>query len=165
MPILIMESVSGPNRPSSLKKIPKEYMSITEVLLIVGRVLFALLFISSGVSHITKNAAMTSYAQYKKIPMAKIAVYISGVMLVLGGVYIALGFYADLGALLIFLFLVPTAFLMHPYWKETDAMTKMNEMIAFNKDIALAGAALAFFYIFAKHGETVGLVLSTTTLF
>jgi hypothetical protein len=41
----------------------------------------------------------------------------------------------------------------------------MNEMIAFNKDIALAVAALAFFYIFAKHGETVGLVLSTTTLF
>ena len=98
-------------------------------------------------------------------PAAKAATIISGLVILIGAAYIALGFYADLGALLIFLFLVPTAFLMHPYWKESDAMTKMNEMIAFNKDIALAGAALAFFYIFAKHGETVGLVLSTTTLF
>ena len=138
---------------------------MTDTILIVGRVLFALLFISSGISHFTKASAMTGYAQFKKVPMAKFSVYLSGLMILVGGVYIVLGFYADLGALLIFLFLVPTAFLMHPYWKETDAMTKMNEMIAFNKDIALAGAALAFFYIFAKHGETVGLVLSTTTLF
>jgi len=65
-------------------------MSVTEIALIVGRVLFALLFVSSGVNHFTQNSAMTAYAKYKKIPMAKIAVYISGLMLVLGGIYIAL---------------------------------------------------------------------------
>jgi uncharacterized membrane protein YphA (DoxX/SURF4 family) len=134
-----------------------------EILLLVGRLFFALLFIGSGIGHLRQTAAMAGYASSKGVPAAKAATIISGLMILLGAAYIALGFYADLGALLIFLFLVPTAFLMHPYWK--DAMTKMNEMIAFNKDIALAGAALAFFYIFAKHGETVGLVLSTTTLF
>ena len=76
-------------------------MSVTEIALIAGRVLFALLFISSGINHFTKNAAMTGYAQYKKVPMAKFSVYLSGLMLVLGGIYIVLGFYADLGALLI----------------------------------------------------------------
>ncbi len=126
-------------------------MSVTEIALIIGRVLFALLFISSGVNHFAQNSAMTAYAKYKKIPMAKIAVYVSGLMLVLGGIYIALGFYADLGALLIAIFLIPTAFLMHAFWKESDATAKSNERIAFFKDLSLAGAALIIFALLRAH--------------
>jgi uncharacterized membrane protein YphA (DoxX/SURF4 family) len=125
-------------------------------------VLFALLFISSGVNHFAQNSAMTAYAKYKKIPMAKIAVYISGLMLVLGGIYIALGFYADLGALLIAIFLIPTAFLMHAFWKESDATAKANERIAFFKDLSLAGAALIIFALLrggADFGSNVGTLL------
>ena len=137
-------------------------MSVTEIALIVGRVLFALLFISSGVNHFAQNSAMTAYAKYKKIPMAKISVYISGLMLVLGGIYIALGFYADLGALLIAIFLIPTAFLMHAFWKESDAAAKSNERIAFFKDLSLAGAALIIFAVLrggADFGNNVGTLL------
>ena len=137
-------------------------MSVTEIALIIGRVLFALLFISSGVNHFAQNSAMTAYAKYKKIPMAKIAVYISGLMLVLGGIYIALGFYADLGALLIAIFLIPTAFLMHAFWKESDATAKSNERIAFFKDLSLAGAALIIFALLrggADLGSNVGTLL------
>ena len=137
-------------------------MSVTEIALIIGRVLFALLFISSGVNHFAQNSAMTAYAKYKKIPMAKIAVYISGLMLVLGGIYIALGFYADLGALLIAIFLIPTAFLMHAFWKESDATAKSNERIAFFKDLSLAGAALIIFALLrggADFGNNVGTLL------
>ncbi len=137
-------------------------MSVTEIALIIGRVLFALLFISSGVNLFAQNSAMTAYAKYKKIPMAKIAVYISGLMLVLGGIYIALGFYADLGALLIAIFLIPTAFLMHAFWKESDATAKSNERIAFFKDLSLAGAALIIFALLrggADFGSNVGTLL------
>ena len=93
-----------------------------DIVLIIGRVLFALLFISSGVSHLTKLEAMTGYAQYKKVPAAKFSVVLSGLMILVGGLYIAFGVYADLGALLIALFLIPTSFLMHAFWKETGAM-------------------------------------------
>ena len=109
-----------------------------EILLLVGRLFFALLFIGSGIGHLRQTAAMAGYAASKGVPAAKASTILSGLMILVGAVLIALGFYADLGALLIFIFLVPTAFLMHAYWKESDAMTKMNEMIAFNKDIALA---------------------------
>jgi len=61
--------------------------------------------------------------------------------------------------------LIPTAFIMHAYWKETDPMAKMNEQIAFNKDISLAGAALIIFYIFAKFGNELGLVLGNPSFF
>ena len=73
---------------------------MTDTILIIGRVLFALLFISSGISHFTKTSAMTGYAQFEKVPMAKFSVLLSGTMILLGGIYIAIGFYADLGALL-----------------------------------------------------------------
>ena len=117
--------------------------------LIIGRVLFALLFISSGVSHLTKLEAMTGYAQYKKVPAAKFGVVLSGLMILLGGIYIAFGVYADLGALLIALLLIPTSFLMHAFWKETDATAKQNESISFFKNLALAGAALIIFALVA----------------
>ena len=54
---------------------------MTDTILIIGRVLFALLFISSGISHFTKSAAMTGYAQFKKVPMAKFSVLLSGAMI------------------------------------------------------------------------------------
>jgi uncharacterized membrane protein YphA (DoxX/SURF4 family) len=53
-----------------------------------------------------------------------------------------IGTYVDLGALLIAITLVLAAVIFHNFWKETDPTTKMNEQIAFNKDISLAGAAL-----------------------
>jgi hypothetical protein len=116
-----------------------------DVVLVIGRVLFALIFINSGIAHLTKLEAMTGYAKYKKVPAAKLSVIVSGLMILLGGLYIALGVYADLGGLLIALFLIPAAFLMHAFWKETDATAKQNESIGFFKDLALAGAALIIF--------------------
>jgi uncharacterized membrane protein YphA (DoxX/SURF4 family) len=135
---------------------------MTDTILIIGRVLFALLFISSGISHFTKTSAMTGYAQFKKVPMAKFSVLLSGAMILLGGIYIAIGFYADLGALLLAVFLIPTAFLMHPFWKESDPTSKQNESIAFFKDLSLAGAALIIFALLrggADFGSNVGTLL------
>jgi len=141
---------------------------MTEIALIVGRILFALLFINSGIAHFTKNSAMTGYAQYKKVPLAKVyplakvSVYVSDAMIFLGGLYIALGFYADLGALLIAIFLIPTSFLMHAFWKESDATAKQNETISFFKNLSLAGAALIIFALLrggADFGSNVGTLL------
>lgn len=120
-----------------------------DVVLIIGRVLFALLFINSGIAHLTKLEAMTGYAKYKKIPAAKAGVIVSGLMILVGGLYIALGIYADLGALLIALFLIPTSFLMHAFWKETDATAKQNETVGFFKNLSMAGAALIIFALVA----------------
>jgi uncharacterized membrane protein YphA (DoxX/SURF4 family) len=120
-----------------------------DVVLVIGRVLFALIFINSGIAHLTKLEAMTGYAKYKKVPAAKLSVIVSGLMILIGGLYIALGIYADLGALLIALFLIPAAVLMHAFWKETDATAKQNESIGFFKDLSLAGAALVIFALVA----------------
>lgn len=118
-----------------------------DIVLVIARVLFALIFITSGLSHLTKLEAMTGYAQYKKVPAAKLSVIVSGLMILIGGLYVALGIYADLGGLLIALFLIPAAFMMHAFWKETDATAKQNETISFFKNLSLAGAALIIFVL------------------
>lgn len=127
--------------------------------------MFAVIFLASGIGHLTATAAMAGYAQSKGVPAAKASTIISGIVIIVGALSVLTGFYADLGALLLAAFLIPTAFLMHAYWKETDPMAKMNEQIAFNKDISLAGAALIVFYLFANFGGELGLVLGTPSLF
>ena len=118
-----------------------------DILLVLGRVLFALIFINSGIAHLTKLQAMTGYAQYKKIPAAKLSVIVTGLMLIVGGLYVALGVYADLGALLLAIFLVSSAFLMHNFWTIQDEQAKQGETINFFKNISLAGAALIIFVL------------------
>ena len=118
-----------------------------DILLIIGRVLFALIFINSGIAHLTKLNDMTGYAQFKKVPAPKLAVIVTGLMLIIGGLYIALGVYADLGALLLAIFLVPTAFMMHNFWTIQDPQAKQGEMINFFKNLSLAGAALVVFVL------------------
>lgn len=118
-----------------------------DIVLLVGRVLFALIFINSGIAHLTKLQAMVGYAQFKKVPAAKASVIVTGLMLIIGGLYIALGVYADLGALLLALFLVPTAFMMHNFWTIEDAQAKQGETINFFKNLSLAGAALIIFVL------------------
>ena len=122
--------------------------------LLVGRILFAALFITSGIAHFAKLEAMTGYAKYKKLPAAKFGVLASGLFFLLGGVSIAIGLCVDLGALLLAITLVLAAFIFHNFWKETDATAKMNEQIAFNKDLALAGAALILFALIASGNLT-----------
>ncbi|MRH89918.1 DoxX family membrane protein [Nocardia sp. SYP-A9097] len=131
-----------------------------DVLVLIGRILFALLFLASSVGHLTQTEAMAQYAQFKGVPAARLSVLGSGVLLVLGGLSVLLGVWADLGALLLFVFLVPTAFLMHAFWKETDPQTKQTEMVSFNKDLSLAGAALMLFAFFAYVGSDLGLTLT-----
>jgi putative oxidoreductase len=124
-----------------------------DILLIVGRVLFSLIFISSGLSHLTKVEAMTGYAQFKKVPAPKFGVIVSGLMIILGGLYVALGVYADLGGLLIALFCLLTAFVMHNFWTLQDPQAKQGEMINFMKNLALAGAALIIFVLVGSGGD------------
>jgi len=39
---------------------------------------------------------------------------------------------------------------MHALWRESEPMSCQIEMVQFNKDLALAGAALGFFWVFSQ---------------
>ena len=94
------------------------------------------------------------------MPAARAGVLGSGILLLLGGLSVLLGVWPDLGALLLAVFLIPTALLMHQFWKETDPQAKQMEQIQFSKDIALAGASLMLVGLFAALGDQLGLVIA-----
>lgn len=130
-----------------------------DVVVLIGRVMFVILFLSSALGHFTQTKAMAEYARSKGVPMPEVAVLGSGVLMLLGSISILFGIWADLGALLLLIALVPTMIMMHSFWKETDAETIQAETVQFNKDLALAGASLMLFAFFA-HTDELGLTLT-----
>jgi uncharacterized membrane protein YphA (DoxX/SURF4 family) len=103
---------------------------------------------------------MAGYAESKGVPNARVATIGSGLLILVGAVLLILGVWPDLGALMILAFLVPTALLMHAFWKESDPGARTQEQIQFNKDVALAGAALCLFAFFAYAGDDLSLTLT-----
>jgi uncharacterized membrane protein YphA (DoxX/SURF4 family) len=131
-----------------------------DVVALIGRILFVLLFLGSAFGHLTQTEAMAGFAASRGLPQPKLAVLGSGVLMLVGAVLVLLGIWMDLGALLLVIFLIPTAILMHPFWKETEPMAKQNEMIAFQKDMALAGAALLILALYAGYGADLGITIT-----
>jgi putative oxidoreductase len=130
-----------------------------DVVELIGRILFALIFLDYGSTHLRQRTAMVGFARTFNAPAPELTVPLSGVMMVAGGLAIATGFWGDVGALLIILFLIPAAFTAHVYWRETDPVTQAVQRAQFWKNIALIGAALFMFGVFVDVGDDLPLTL------
>ena len=113
---------------------------------LVGRILYSLLFIASAPGHFSSDTI--GYAAAQGVPLASLAVPASGILALLGGLSIALGYKTRLGALALIAFLVPVTFMMHNFWAVPDPAMHQLQMIMFMKNIALIGGAMTF----AVHG-------------
>lgn len=107
---------------------------------LAGRVLFSLIFLLAGPNHFAKQTI--AFAASQGVPLASVAVPLSGVIAVVGALSILLGYRTKIGAWLIVLFLVPVTFSMHKFWGVTDPMTAQIQMIMFMKNISMLGGAL-----------------------
>lgn len=108
----------------------------------------------------TQRAAMTGYAESKRLPLAGPMVVLSGLWIIVGALFVLLGLWGDLGALMLFVFVLLTAVIFHQFWGEEDAGARMNEMNHFLKDVGLAGAALVLFGVYVRFGAELGLTLT-----
>ncbi|MGA6981042.1 MAG: DoxX family protein [Candidatus Sulfotelmatobacter sp.] len=107
---------------------------------LLGRLLFALIFIMSGPRHFMSSTI--AYAAAQGTPLASIAVPFSGLLALLGGLSILLGFRAKIGAWMIVLFLVGVTPMMHKFWAVSDPMMAQMQMIMFMKNLSMLGGAL-----------------------
>lgn len=112
----------------------------TRWLVPIGRVLFALIFIRSAPGHFTPE--LVAMAEGQGVPLAHIAVPLSGVMAGLGGLSVALGLWTRIGAWLLILFLIPVTVMMHAYWGIDDPAAARAQEIIFMKNVGLLGGAL-----------------------
>jgi uncharacterized membrane protein YphA (DoxX/SURF4 family) len=110
---------------------------------LLGRIVFGGFFLYNGINHLRKAKSMAPYAESKGIPNGELAVKLSAIPLIVGGASVLLGVKPKLGALAILGFLAGVSPVMHDFWSKEDPNEKMNEMINFTKNLALAGGALA----------------------
>ncbi len=110
----------------------------------LGRVLFALIFVASIVGHF--SSAEISEAAAHGVPLATILVPLAGIIALVGGVSVMLGYRARFGALLLLVFLVPVTLVMHKFWGLPDPQMAMLQKINFMKNAALAGTCLLIMY-------------------
>ncbi|MEU3776779.1 DoxX family protein [Streptomyces sp. NPDC032472] len=129
-----------------------------DVLVLIGRILFALLFAVSAVGHPTKT--MAGYAASRGVPMATAATLGSGFVMLVGAISVGVGLWADIGALALGAFCFSAALLMHGFWAEKEPQARQMEQVNFFKDTALGGAALVLFAFFAFAGHELGLMVT-----
>jgi putative oxidoreductase len=114
--------------------------AIAGPLVLLSRLFFVAIFLMAGPNHFASQTI--AYAASQGVPMASIAVPFSGVLAILGGLSILLGYRARIGAWLIVLFLVGVTPMMHKFWIVTDPMMHQMQMVMFMKNVAMLGAAL-----------------------
>ena len=121
-------------------KAPAIPAEATGPIVFLGRLFFALIFLMSGPRHFMSQTI--AYAAAQGVPMASLFVPCSGLLAILGGLSILLGYRAKIGALLIVLFLLGVTPVMHKFWGVTDPMTQQIQMVMFLKNMAMLGGAL-----------------------
>lgn len=114
------------------------------MLLLVGRLLFSVIFVEGAIGHLTKINYMAGYAGAMGVPYPKVAIVITGLMLLAGSISIILGWKTTCGAIILILFLIPVTYQMHflPMIHATDQMQMQMQMINFVKNAGLLGGAI-----------------------
>ncbi len=116
--------------------------SIIPIALLIGRIIAGGYFLLGAFNHFANLKTMAGYAKSKGTPAAEIAVGGTGVLLLLGGASLVLGFHPSIGAILLIVFLLGVSFKMHNFWAFKDPGARMMERINFTKNMALIGFVL-----------------------
>jgi len=114
---------------------------------LIGRIIFGLVHIVFGLNHFLKFNMMVRYAGSKGVPLPNLAIIFTGLLLIVGGVLILLGYYPQIGVLLLVIFYIPVTFMMHNFWAVTEPMRKLAETTNFMKNMAILGSTLMFLMI------------------
>jgi putative oxidoreductase len=106
----------------------------------MGRLFLALIFLMAAPNNFTKQGI--AYATSQGAPLASIGVPLMGVISLVGGLSVLLGYRAKIGAWLIVAFLLVVTPIMHRFWGLTDPMMAQVQMINFMKNLSIVGGAL-----------------------
>src|SRR5579864_164501 len=96
-------------------------------IVLIGRILYSLMFLMTIMGSFSSGTIQ--YASSAGVPMASIAVPLSGIIAFLGAVSIIIGYKAKIGAWLLVLYLLPVTFMMHNFWAVTDPMMQQMQMV------------------------------------
>ena len=108
---------------------------------LVGRILLGLIFVISGYGKISGFAGVTGFIASKGLPMPEVLAALTVVLELGGGLLILSGWKSRWVALVIFLWLIPTSFIFHPFWSAPAAQAAAQQ-IQFLKNVSIMGGML-----------------------
>ena len=109
---------------------------MNSIVVLVGRILLAAIFILAGFSKFADISGTAGYFAMYNLPAPSVLAVVSGLVEVVGGVAVLIGFQTRIAAFGLAVFCVLTALIAHMGWAD------LNQLIHFQKNLAMAGGFL-----------------------
>ncbi|UOD50273.1 DoxX family protein [Orrella daihaiensis] len=121
--------------------------SVNNVLVLIGRLALAALFLPAGLSKITGFTGTVGYIESVGLPLAALGAVIAIIVEIVGGVALIAGFFTRTAAIVLAIFTLLASIFFHAYWAMPADQAFMQQLL-FYKNIAVIGGLL----ILAAHG-------------
>src|SRR3954463_10058663 len=113
--------------------------AFTNAAALIGRILIALIFVISGFNKIGGFSGVAGYIGSKGLPMPEVLAALTIALELGGGILLVIGWKTRWGALLFFLWLIPTTLVFHRFWG-IDAAQVQAQFVNFMKNVSIMGA-------------------------
>lgn len=112
--------------------------------LVIARILLALMFVTAGISKLTGIEGTAGYIASVGLPAAQLLAIGAGVLELVAGALLIVGFQARWAALALAAFTVIASVLFHNFWAMPADQAFMQQLI-FMKNLAVTGGLLFVF--------------------
>jgi putative oxidoreductase len=112
--------------------------SVKTPLVLVGRILLALMFVVSGFGKLTHIAGTAGFIASAGLPAASALAVLVGLLEVVAGIALIIGFRARWAALALGLFTLLASVIFHAYWSAPADQAYVQQLM-FMKNLAVAG--------------------------
>jgi putative oxidoreductase len=109
---------------------------VNDAILAIGRILIAIIFVSSGVEKFMDLGATTSAIASKSLPYANVLAVLTAIVEAGGGLLIIFGWQTRLAALALAIFCAVAAYFFHDFWNQLPGPQHVNNMIHFMKNVS-----------------------------
>jgi putative oxidoreductase len=120
---------------------PVRWATLRSGVALLGRILISVIFLASGFNKFAHLGMTAGYMTDAGIPSASLLAIVAGVGEIIGGLMVLFGWFTRLGALGLFLYLIPTTLIFHAFWK-VPADAQQMQMVNFMKNVAIEGGLL-----------------------
>ena len=100
-------------------------------------ILLSLFFLLNGFNHFYNKSILEEYAHKRNLLSPKWSVRAAGALLILGGGLLLWPDGRSIAAILLSVFLIVAALMIHQFWSEKDAQGRMLEAMHFTKNLAI----------------------------
>lgn len=117
-----------------------DFLDNNKYVLLVGRVALGLIYLIGGLTWLLNFSPPIGYIASKGFPAPALLGWLALIFKLGGAILITLGLWTRLGALLLVVFTLVTAFGFHPFWVEGEYNNFMKELSMIGGLLILAAA-------------------------